>query len=168
MNLYLVRHAAAVEQNREISETNRYLTMEGRLSFRKVVKQAAKKGLVAELILTSPLVRSVQTADILAETIKYKGSVQVAPELSPGFNRKQLEHLLERWGKVQDLVLVGHEPDLSEQVAGLLTIPALFGLKKGAIVALTLDRQQGDRALFNWLASNGKFITSAIKAFPVD
>src|SRR5512135_1169525 len=95
MKLILVRHAAAVERSREISEETRYLTPEGRAFFRKTARTMLKNGVEPGLILTSPLLRAVQTADILAETLAYSGPFMVRNELGPGFGMKALAKLLD-------------------------------------------------------------------------
>src|SRR5512135_948118 len=113
MKLILVRHAAAVERNPEISEETRYLTPEGRVFFRKTARTMLKNGSEPGIILTSPLVRAVQTADILAETLSFSGPLVVREELCPGFGVAELHRLLDDYRAADELVLVGHEPDLS-------------------------------------------------------
>ena len=71
VKLILVRHAAAVERGGGVPEDYRYLTPEGRIYFRKTAGTMAGRGIAPDLILTSPLLRAVQTADILAEAIAY-------------------------------------------------------------------------------------------------
>jgi phosphohistidine phosphatase len=167
MNLYLVRHAAAIDRSHTIPEAYRYLTPEGRKAFRKSAKIAEKEGVLADLILSSPLIRAVQTADILAERIGYQGPVQIAEELSPGFEGRDLERLLATSASITGLALVGHEPDMGLLLAELLGIKVETSLKKGAIVSLTLEQKQGSRkASFNWLVTGGKVMTSIVKAFP--
>ena len=83
MKLYLVRHAEAIERSATTPDASRYLTTKGRLSFRKIARRARKAGAVPDVIFTSPLLRSVQTAEILAERLKHKGDVVVARETLP-------------------------------------------------------------------------------------
>ena len=84
MKLIVVRHAAAVERSSDISEETRFLTPEGRVFFRKTARTMLKNGVEPGLILTSPLLRAVQTADILAETLAYSGPLLVRNELQSG------------------------------------------------------------------------------------
>jgi len=89
-----------------------------------------KKEVEPCLILTGPLVRSVQTADILAEALSYIGPVIATAELSPGFDVAALKRLVERYQQVDELVLVGHETDLSDVVSSLISLQKGFNFKK--------------------------------------
>jgi phosphohistidine phosphatase len=139
MKLYIVRHAAAVDRTADIPEEQRYLTPEGRAFIRKTARTMVEKKVNPDLILTSPLIRAVQTADILAETLSYDGPLHVADELSPGFDMTALRNVLDTFPAVQELVLVGHEPDLSGVISALLALPGGFNLKKGVAVKLCIE-----------------------------
>lgn len=166
MKLIMVRHAAAVERTSGITEECRYLTPEGREFFRKTARTMRKKGVNPSLILTSPLLRAVQTADILAETIAYIGPLVVADELMPGFDKTALQSLLNTFQPLKELVIVGHEPDLSLLIASFLSLPGGFNLRKGAAVKLSIDSAALNApAAFKWLAVGKKLITDEIDAF---
>ncbi len=139
MKLYIVRHAAAIERSADIPEEHRYLTPEGRAFFRRTARTMQEKKAAPDLILTSPLLRAVQTADILAETLGYDGPLQAVGELSPGFDMAALRKVLDTVPRAQELVLVGHEPDLSGVIAALLFLPGGVSLKKGAAVKLDME-----------------------------
>lgn len=165
MKLVVVRHAAAVERNPDISEETRYLTPEGRAFFRKTARTMLKNGVEPGLILTSPLLRAVQTADILAETLVYSGPFVVRNELRPGFDMKSLDKLLDDYRSVDELVLVGHEPDLSTIIAYLISRPGGFNFKKGAAVKLKIDPSHlPDSTAFKWLAFGKKLLGSLDEA----
>ena len=166
MKIIIVRHAAAVERNGIIPEEWRYLTPEGRDFFRRTARTLAKEGVKPDLILTSPLLRAVQTADILAEALSYGGPLLARGELQPGFDLASLQRLLTELQSSKELVLVGHEPDLSNLVAALLALPDGFAFKKGAAIKLKLDPADAQgTAAFQWLATGKKVITAADKAF---
>ena len=139
MKLYLVRHAEAIERSGTTPDANRYLTPKGRSAFRKIVRRVRKAGITPAVILTSPLLRAVQTAEILAERLKHDGPVVVANALSHGFDLRALRSLLAKAGNPAEAALVGHEPDLGDLAATLLALPGGFPLRKGAVVALELD-----------------------------
>ena len=165
MKLVVVRHAAAVERNSDISEETRFLTPEGRVFFRKTARTMLKNGVEPGLILTSPFLRAVQTADILAETLAYSGSFEVRNELRPGFDRKALDKLLDDYRSVDELVLVGHEPDLSTIVAFLISRPGGFNFRKGAAIKLKIDPSSlPDTTAFRWLAFGKKLVPSLDEA----
>jgi len=161
MKLIVVRHAAAVMRSSDIPDETRYLTAEGRVSFRKTARTMLKNGVEPGLILTSPLLRAVQTADVLAETLDYSGPFVVRNELRPGFDVQALGKLLDEYRSVDELVLVGHEPDLSTLVAFLTSRPGGFNFKKGAAVSLKIDPAKLPASTaFKWLALGKKLVTS--------
>jgi phosphohistidine phosphatase len=160
MKLILVRHGAAVERSSEISEEERYLTSEGRVFFRKSARTMLKNGVEPSVIITSPLLRAVQTADILGESLCFSGPLIVRGEMRPGFNMPKLQRILEDYRTVDELVLVGHEPDLSGIVSSLVHLPRGFNFKKGAAVRLKIDPADlAAPADFRWLALGKKLIT---------
>jgi phosphohistidine phosphatase len=136
VKLYLVRHAEAIERAATIPDGSRSLTAAGRRSFRKIARRARKAGAAPDVIFTSPLLRAVQTAEILAERLKHKGEVVVSRELSPGFDLRALRALLAGVGNPAEAAFVGHEPDLGEIAAALISAPGGFPLRKGAVAAL--------------------------------
>ena len=167
MKLIFVRHAAAIEQSAGTSEEERYLTSEGRAFFRKTARTMLKNGIEPSLILTSPLVRAVQTAEILAETLSYSGTLAVADGLGPGFDTLALQQLLSMYPSVDELVLVGHEPDLSRLIVSLLNLQTGFNFKKGAAIKLKFDPERPEKiAAFKWLAAGSTMIPKRKDAFP--
>jgi len=139
VKLYLVRHAEAIERSATTPDASRYLTTKGRLSFRRIARRVRTAGAAPDVIFTSPLLRSVQTAEILAERLKHKGAVVVAKELSPGFDLRALRALLAGAGHPVEAAFVGHEPDLGGIAAALMSVPGGFPLRKGAVVAVEVD-----------------------------
>jgi len=141
VKLYLVRHAEAIERSATTPDGSRYLTTKGRVSFRKIARRVRKAGAIPDVIFTSPLLRAVQTAEILAERLKHKGEVVVAREISPGFDLRALRALLAGAGNPMEAAFVGHEPDLGGIAAALMSVPpGGFPLRKGAVVALEADK----------------------------
>ena len=164
MNLYLIRHAEAIERTREVPDAQRHLTPKGRLFFRKTAKQWIKKGALPDGIVSSPLVRAVQTAEILAEEIGFRGPLIVTDKLAPGFGRADLRAILSKCAGAKEVALVGHEPDLGDLVASLLSLPSTRPLKKGEVVALQLPRKSAlSPAVFLWSARGNEFVTEKRK-----
>jgi phosphohistidine phosphatase len=138
MDIYLVRHGIAIAREDGVPDGFRPLTGKGRRRFRKTARAFAKLGRrKLDLILTSPLVRAVQTAEILASEAKH-GEVSVLEELDPEFSvGSLLDALARRASGLKSVALVGHEPQLSSVLAVLAGVPAdSLDLKKGAIVHL--------------------------------
>ena len=165
MIIHLVRHAEAIERSPDTPEEHRFLTRRGRKRFRKIAKGLRKLGTQLDVILTSPLVRAVQTADILAETLRCKGDLLVEGLLAPGFRPESLDQLLNSYPQAKGIALVGHEPDLGILAQTLLSEEVYCTLKKGVVVSV--KRAAGDRGKADFIqlvTGGGKIITSLSKA----
>ena len=140
IELYVVRHGIAVGRESPVEDAFRPLTTKGRRRFRKTAKAFSRVARKLDLILTSPLVRAVQTAEILASAAKH-GEVAVLEELDPQVPVETLvEAVAMRTNGAKAVALVGHEPQLSELIAALAGVaPEELDLKKGAIVRLDMD-----------------------------
>ena len=159
MKLYFVRHAAAIAREEEVIDEHRYLTPGGRESFRLTAKKMARKEIVPDAIITSPLLRAVQTADILSEALVFKGKLVVSPELAPGFDPAGLYRILASFKGTKVLALVGHEPDLGEVVGTLLKLGRPRPLKKGMVVCLKISpAKQNAQASLKWIMFEGNKI----------
>lgn len=167
MKIIFVRHAQAIENTQDHEDAARFLTPEGRLQIRRSAKTMRDKGLDPNLILTSPFLRAVQTADILAEKISYSGSLIPVKDLSPGFDREGMQRLLAYYKTVEELVLVGHEPDLGMLVSRLLSLPEDIKLRKGSAVKLSVDPANPfSTAAFKWLVDGRIHCVSEKKLVP--
>jgi phosphohistidine phosphatase len=161
MKLILIRHAAAI-----VRDENRYLTTEGRVFFRKTAHTMLKNGTEPSLIVTSSFHRTVQTADILAESLSYVGPLIVMNELNAGFDLPALRKILHDFKPLQELVVVGQEPHLSTLTAFLLSLPGGFDFKRGAAVNMKIHPLHLEEpAVFKWMAVGKKLITSRKEAF---
>ncbi|GFO55094.1 phosphohistidine phosphatase [Geomonas sp. Red276] len=161
MIIHVVRHAEAVERSPQVCEEHRYLTTRGRERFRDAAKTFKKSGFQPDVILTSPLVRAVQTADILAEALHFAGDCEIASLLAPGFRLSLLEKCLAAHREAKEVVLVGHEPDVGMLVHDLLEVHGPCSLKKGAIVSLEVDGfRPGEATLLQMISGGGKTIDS--------
>ena len=168
MVLYVVRHAEAVEGNDTLQDEWRYLTEKGRSVAEKMSSSIAKIGPKPRRIITSPLTRAVQTAEIAAEKACRKNVVVASELLLPGGDISELVAHLKSCKDAKRVMLVGHEPQLGSLVATLLgREDEVISLKKGACVALVLDPDTEDKpAGFLWyLVPGKKRITSFKKAF---
>ena len=169
MILYVLRHAEAVERSETLEDQWRYLTEKGRASAKKMSSAIAKFGPKARLILTSPLTRAVQTAEIAAEKACRKNVVVASTLLLPEADIRELVAYLKGGADAKRVMIVGHEPQLGTLVAALLARAGeAVSLNKAACVALKLNPASDDKpASFLWYLSAGKnSITSFKKAFP--
>ncbi|QLE43902.1 phosphohistidine phosphatase SixA [Nostoc sp. C052] len=142
MELYLIRHGIAEEQGLGIKDEDRSLTKEGRQKTDKVAQKLVKLGLNFDLILTSPLVRARQTAEILIAE-KLSSQLEESSHLAPdGQISSWLKDWLEpkKYSQNTQLALVGHEPNLSNWAEILLwgEAKASLVLKKAGMIGIKL------------------------------
>ena len=140
MELYLLRHGVA-EDGAHRPDPERALTAEGRRKLRPVVEAAATAGLKPTLILSSPLKRAVQTAEVAKEVLKYKGDLLYTKSLAPGATVEQVWEEVRGHRDEPCLLMVGHNPlfsDLSAYLLGSNEIEVDF--KKGAILRIDFER----------------------------
>jgi len=138
MRIYLVRHSEAVDRVPPMPDAARYLSARGRVSFREMALRFRDAGGHPTRIFTSPLLRAVQTAEILSETLRYNGDILPDPRLSPGFDVEKLASVLDDCRSEREVAFVGHEPDLGDILTRLLSLPQGYAMRKGDIAALDL------------------------------
>jgi len=158
MKLLLLRHGIAVDHfTPGYRDSERPLTPEGRRKTRAIARALAKLEASPDIILTSPLVRAHQTAEIVATGLKLKKRMEVCEHLAPGGSAKRLiAGINQRHAAADCVMLVGHEPDLSSLGSLLLTgsaTGAAIELKKGGVCLLeTAALRAGKCATLLWLA----------------
>jgi phosphohistidine phosphatase len=132
VQLLLVRHAIA-EQRGDAwpDDTQRPLSDEGRVKMVKQVKGLGALDVRVDEILTSPLVRTRQTADILAHGLSGRPRVTEFPLLEPGHRPKDVFAALADFSKRSTLAIVGHEPGMGELLAALIGARQPVPFKKG-------------------------------------
>jgi phosphohistidine phosphatase len=142
VHLYLVRHGLAGEAHHASKDDGlRPLTTAGVKRTRAVARRLKALGIRFDAILTSPLVRAVQTADIL-HAAGLGRRPETSPHLAPGGDFRAFLRFLSRWrgqGHAA-LALVGHMPDLGAWAEQLLTGTQQGHLvvKKAGVLGLTL------------------------------
>jgi len=159
MELYLVRHAWAEEQDaaRWPDDSQRPLTPEGRKRFAKLVRKLAKTQFQPTLIVTSPLVRAQQTAQVIANVLKKQGPPVVEhAELAPcGCLNKLLEWTASQTDRHQAIAWVGHAPDIEVFCAALIGPgQTLIRFAKGAVALIQFGREpELGRGELQWLVT---------------
>ena len=160
MNLYIVRHAIAVDRGTEGYEddSQRPLTDAGSKKMKKIAKGIHRFGIELDAILTSPYVRARDTAKILAERYSMEDKVYFSDNLIPPGNFESLVFEIHEKYDFANLALVGHEPMLSSLISWLTTgeKDARILLKKGGVSFLSSDTlYQDGRAMLQWLLTPG-------------
>lgn len=144
MRLYIVRHAIASPHGTPgIPDDDRPLTEEGIKKMRQVAAGLRSLEYIPELILSSPLPRAKQTAEILLEAFGPKRScLEILPALAPSGSRRDLYQAIASFEKKhKSLMLVGHQPSLGE-IAGEIAWGSRghsLELKKGGACAIELE-----------------------------
>lgn len=140
LELYLVRHAVAAERGEAFpDDAKRPLTTNGIARMRKAVKGLAAMDVSVDLILTSPLVRARQTADLLAQGLSGPPPVQQTDALAPAGTAAAVVKELGQHMRLARIALVGHEPNIGELAARLIGARAPLPFKKGAVCRIDFD-----------------------------
>ena len=140
LELYLIRHGLAADRGEEYpDDSQRPLTSEGITRLRREAKALDALGVGIEHIITSPLARTKQTADVFAETMKSKPSVSMSDALAPAGTPAAVIDELARHMRKGTIGLVGHEPNIGELAARLIGARVPLAFKKGAICRLDFE-----------------------------
>ena len=138
--LYLIRHGIAADLSSACSDdAARPLTDQGTERLR--IQFSALRQLDADIehVLTSPLVRAMQTAALLKEALKPAPAIVVVEALRPGGRFDALMAELARLPSVKGVALVGHEPSIGMVAARLLGARDPIPFKKGAVCRIDVD-----------------------------
>jgi phosphohistidine phosphatase len=147
MRLYIVRHAIALPHGTPgVPDDGRILTEDGVRKMRQAAAGLRRLDYVPDLILTSPLIRARQTADILS--VAFGGGVEVktTPALAPSGSRQDLyRQILKYSDNCNSIMLVGHQPSLGE-IAGEIAWGSpgrSVELKKGGVCTIEIESLEG-------------------------
>jgi phosphohistidine phosphatase len=151
VKLYFLRHGLALDrQDWREDDSKRPLTEEGMDRLKRTAATIAALGLELDAILTSPLVRAHQSAEILAAALQGKNRVLTDKRLGPGFDRNQLASILRDHPGTESLMLVGHEPGLSTTVSEVIG-GGRIEIKKGGLACIKLIEPHALRGELLWL-----------------
>ena len=140
MKVYLVRHAVAADRGEEYpDDTRRPLTPHGISRFKETVEGLAALGVRVDVVLSSPLVRARQTAELLAAGLQDRPPVVDARWLAAGNPAAAAIDALAGREDVGSVALVGHEPGIGELAARLVGAQTPFVFKKGGVCRIDFD-----------------------------
>ena len=138
--LYLVRHAVAEARGDAWpDDSKRPLTDSGIARMRKAARGLARLGVAIDVVLTSPLTRARQTAEIVVEAIHPRPTLVSADALSPDGSYAAVVAELEKHTRKTRIALVGHEPGIGELAARLIGSRHAIEFKKGAVCRIDVD-----------------------------
>ena len=145
MQLYFLRHGEADWPHWTRPDDERPLTDFGKKEVRQVAKFLDRLTVKPNLVVTSPLPRALQTAEVAAEQLKTK--LRQDEALEPGFGISELRTLLKRHGS-KVLMLVGHEPDFTSVISALTG--ASLKLSKAGVALVDFDPET-EKGRLLWL-----------------
>jgi phosphohistidine phosphatase len=156
MQLYVVRHGIAIDRENPKCppDPERYLTEEGVEKTKQVAEGVAALGATADLMLSSPYVRAMQTAEIFAGALEYaKQKIRRTDLLLPGGEPSMLFRELAKDKQSSSIFLFGHAPQLDDIIATALgSKHHVTSLKKAGVALIELKRVSPPSAQIVWLA----------------
>jgi len=144
MILYFLRHASAGERVASPKkDEKRALDKEGIEQCGYVGRALVAIDVQVDVILSSPLKRAAQTASLVGNELGYEGKLLFEDGLRPGASFADFRRLLEKYGRYESLMVVGHNPNLSEFLGRSVSdagCEASLELKKGAVAKVEMLR----------------------------
>ncbi|MBI2840265.1 MAG: phosphohistidine phosphatase SixA [Acidobacteria bacterium] len=149
MDIFIMRHGIA-EDSSPGGDSQRQLTPEGIARIEEVAAALAILDVCPDRILSSPLVRARQTAEIISRSVSRR--TELLGELSPGYQPDDVCGRLAKMEEVESVMLVGHQPNCSELVSYLLGGSSSFGVefKKGGVSFIQTERLGPSRGTLVW------------------
>ena len=157
MDLYVVRHGIAIDREDPKSppDAERYLTPEGIEKTKEVAKGIAALKVKADLLISSPYVRAMQTAEIFANALDYpKSKIRQSNALLPGAEPLVFFRELAKDKESSTVFCFGHAPHVDELIAaGLGAKDSITSMKKSGVALLELKRVSPPSAHLIWLVT---------------
>lgn len=157
MQLYIVRHGIAIDREDPQCppDPERFLTEEGIEKTKQVAKGVAEVAAVPDLMLSSPYVRALQTAELFAKALEYpKEKIRKTDFLLPGAESLQLFRELSRDKDSSVVFVFGHAPHLDDLIATALNSKHhITSLKKAGVALLELKRLVPPGGELIWLST---------------
>lgn len=164
MDLYILRHGIAVPHGAAgyDRDSDRPLTEKGAKKTRQIAHAMSTLGLRVDIILSSPFPRARQTAEIVAKEIGLEKNLENTDNLAVGGDPQALiDEVNAKYHSLEGVMLVGHEPSLSELISVLVSGYANLSItmKKGGLCKLTVDGlRYGRCATLEWLLAPAQMI----------
>jgi phosphohistidine phosphatase len=152
MQVYLLRHGIAEEDRSGLSDADRALTQGGRGKVRQTLQAPSQADIRPTLILTSPLKRALQTAEIAREVFKYKCELVRSEALMPDSRVQEVWDEIRVHAGEPAIVLVGHNPQFGQLAGYLLGTPELqIDVKKGSLLRIDFEGHSSQpKGILRW------------------
>jgi phosphohistidine phosphatase len=147
MIVYFLRHAnAGVHLATPKKDEKRGLDQEGIEQCGYVGRALAALDAQVDTIISSPLKRSTQTASLVGNEMGYEGKLQLEAALRPEGTFAEFRKMLDKYARLEAIMVVGHNPNLSEFLGRIISEPgceASLELRKGAVAKVEVRRISG-------------------------
>jgi phosphohistidine phosphatase len=150
MQLYFIRHGKADCGTWDGGDFDRPLTTDGRAGMEEEAARLRDIGLELDCIVSSPLARAVQTAEIIASKLEIDDRLVLDDRLGPGFDVKALQSLLREHTDAERIALVGHEPGFSSVIGGVIGGGSVV-CKKGSVARVDVTSRENLDGELVWL-----------------
>jgi len=153
MQLYILRHGVAEDPKPGGKDADRPLTPEGRQKVKDVLARARAAGAEPRVMVSSPLVRAIETARLAAGILSYEGEIFQTRVLLSDSTPEDVWEEMQLHSNVQSVLIVGHEPLLSQFLSWLLNSPHVcIDLKPGALARVDTELTRAQpRGVLQWL-----------------
>ena len=149
MNLYILRHASAgTRRLNPLIDVKRPLDKEGKQQCLLVGSYLNTLHVQFDLVVSSPLKRALQTASLVGTETGYDGKIEVSDALAPEATVKDFSAMVAGLGNHENVLLVGHNPNLPLFLTSLLGPRVNIRMRKGAIARVDCMRKPGT---LHWL-----------------
>jgi phosphohistidine phosphatase len=150
MNLFILRHASAgIRRANPLLDIKRPLDKDGKAQCLQLAHVLNALKLNFDLVVSSPLKRAQQTAQLVATETGYEQKLLISNALAPGATFAQFQRLLRDCAPYENVLVVGHNPNITQFLGHLLgvgthddpaTTPARIRLRKGSLARVNLTR----------------------------
>lgn len=147
MIIYFLRHASAGESMvNPKKDEKRGLDQEGIEQCGYIGRGLAAIDAHVDVVISSPLKRASQTASLVGNEMGYEGKLQIENALRPGAVFADFSRMIEKYAKLESIMVVGHNPNLSQFLGTVISesgCEAAIDLKKGAVARVDMRRSSG-------------------------
>lgn len=147
MFVYFLRHASAGQRiSNAKKDEKRGLDKDGIEQCGYIGRALAALGVQVDVIISSPLKRSTQTAALVGNEMGHEGKLILENALRPAGSFADFQKMLEKYSRQDSVLLVGHNPNLRDFLGRVISdtgCEAVVELKKGAVAKVEMRRSAG-------------------------
>jgi len=151
MNLYLMRHAnAGLSRGNTALDDKRSLIKEGKEQCILMARVLSALNVQVDVVVSSPLKRSLQTAQLVGTELGYDSKVEISSALEPGADFADFQDMLAKYAGYEGVLAVGHNPNVFQFLGRLITGNggAAIRMRKCSVARVDMDRHP---PLLQWL-----------------